>query len=59
MKTQTQFVFTADPDSQQIEMNLQERDCAPQPDSSLPAEVVLTERMQDDDATLVAPVFVP
>jgi hypothetical protein len=59
MKAQTRFIFTLDTDPQQIEINLQERDCVPQPDSSLSAEVVLTERLQDDNATLVAPTFVP
>jgi hypothetical protein len=59
MKTQTQLVFTIHPGPQPSAMNLQEYSCSPAPDSSLPAEAVLIDRMQDKSAPLLAPVFVP
>ncbi len=59
MNTQTQPAFTVSVDPQAIEMTLQERSCTPAPDLSLPAEVVLIERMHNPEGPLPMPLFVP
>jgi hypothetical protein len=59
MNTQIQLAFTVNVDSQVIEMTLQERSCVPAPDLSLPAEVVLIERMHNPEGPLPMPLFVP
>jgi hypothetical protein len=59
MKTQTRFVVTVSVDPQAMETTLQERSCTPAPDPSLPAEVVLTERMHDPEGPSPMPLFVP
>jgi hypothetical protein len=59
MNFQTQFVITFSADPPPVEMGLQERNCTPAPDTSISADDVLVERMQDRDATLQASAFVP
>jgi len=59
MKPQDPLVTTAGSDPQEGEFNLQERDCLPLQDTSLPAEAVLLDRLQDDQASPAGPIFVP
>jgi hypothetical protein len=46
-------------DSHYAETHLQERSCTPAADASLPADIVLLERVHEQGDVLIAPVFVP
>jgi hypothetical protein len=59
MDAQTQIEISIHEDPQQVETAMQERSCDPAPDSSLPADAVLTDRMSDLDETASPALFVP
>jgi len=59
MKNQPQSVFTISGAPKEIEAGFQEISCVPALDLSLPAEVVLTQRMHDQGTRSLPPTFVP
>jgi hypothetical protein len=59
MNNQPQSVFTISEAPKSIETGLQEISCVPALDLSLPADVVLTQRMHDQGPRSLPPVFVP
>ena len=55
----TSFDITTNQDPQSAEMNLQERSCDPTPDSSLPADAVFADRLNDPQGSASAVLYVP
>jgi hypothetical protein len=59
MNNQPQTVFTISGTPKVIETGLQEISCVPALDLSLPADVVLAQRMHDQGTRSLPPSFVP
>ena len=56
-RSQVEIFFHEDP--QQVDNAMQERSCDPAPDSSLPADAVLTDRMNDMQEPASSTFFIP
>ena len=59
MKNQTKLVVPTVVEPEPAEMPLDERSCSPQPDTSLPVDVVLTDRTCDPQDNLPGLLLVP